>query len=195
MAAAIDSLRREIAGCSLCADELPLGPRPVCQIGRGARVLIIGQAPGRKVHASGIPFDDASGRRLRDWMGIDDNTFYDAERIAIVPMGFCFPGSGNGGDRPPRPECAPAWHARVLAAMPAIELTLLLGRWAQQAYLADGSATVTDNVVNWRRHWPDRIALPHPSPRNNRWLVRNPWFEAEVLPAVKQRVTELLTAA
>ena len=192
MADSVAALRREIAACRLCAAQLPLGPRPVCQLGAGARVLIIGQAPGRRVHESGRPFDDPSGRRLRDWMGIDEAEFYDPERVAITPMGLCFPGTGSSGDLPPRPECAPAWHARAHALMPDIALTLLLGRWAQRAYLPGGSDKLTETVERWREHWPARITLPHPSPRNNRWLVRNPWFEAELLPVLRARVAEVL---
>jgi uracil-DNA glycosylase len=155
--------------------------------------LIAGQAPGSKVHQSGVPFDDASGDRLRDWMGIDKAMFYDAKRLAILPMGFCYPGTGNVGDLPPRPECAPAWRAQLLARMPGIELTLVIGQYAQAWHLKDAcKANLTETVRSWRDHWPAVLPLPHPSPRNNIWLKRNGWFQDEVVPALRKRVGELL---
>lgn len=160
-------------------------------MGSKARILIAGQAPGRRVHESGIPFDDVSGDRLRDWLGIDRDTFYDATRIAILPMGFCYPGTGKNGDLPPRPECAPAWREQLLAAMPEVRLTLVLGQYAQAWHL-EGRATVTAAVLDWKRYWPSALPLPHPSPRNQRWLARNRWFEAEVLPMLRRRVGRLL---
>ena len=165
------------------------------QVHPRARILIAGQAPGRKVHHSGIPFDDASGDRLRDWLGIDKATFHDAGRIAILPMGFCYPGTGRSGDLPPRPECAATWRTRLLGAMPAIELTLVIGRYAQAWHLPDSCrATLTETVAAWRDHGPGMLALPHPSPRNNLWLERNGWFEAEVIPALRERVRRALHA-
>ena len=189
--AMLPRLLDEIRACTRCAAELPHGPRPVVQAARSARMLIASQAPGRRVHASGVPFDDPSGDRLRDWLGIDRDVFYDASRIAIVPMGFCYPGSSSSGDLPPRPECAPAWRERLLAELPELELTLVVGRYAQ-AYHFGPSASLTDRVKAWRDTWPHRVPLPHPSPRNNRWLRENPWFEAEVLPTLRRRVMELL---
>lgn len=188
-------LLADVRACTLCAADLPCGPRPVLQLQASARILIAGQAPGRKVHASGVPFDDASGERLRDWLGIDRAVFYDARRIAILPMGFCYPGTGTSGDLPPRPECAPAWRAPLLAGLRQLQLTLVIGSYAQAYHLPDAAPTLTDAVRDWRRHWPHTLPLPHPSPRNNLWLKRNPWFEAEVLPALRLRVAEVLRTA
>jgi uracil-DNA glycosylase len=185
----------EVRACRLCEPHLALGARPVLQVHPDARILIAGQAPGSKVHRSGIPFDDASGERLRDWMGIDKATFYDATRVAILPMGFCYPGAGASGDLPPRPECAPAWRARLLARMPRIELTLVIGRYAQAWHLKGaGKADLTQTVMAWRNHWPALLALPHPSPRNNIWLKRNGWFESEVIPVLRGRVQQVLVS-
>lgn len=186
-------LLADVRACTLCASHLPLGPRPVLQVHPAARILIAGQAPGSKVHASGMPFDDASGERLRAWMGIDKDTFYDAKRIAILPMGFCFPGTGTSGDLPPRPECAATWRNQLLACMPHIELTLIIGQYAQAWHLPDaGKASLTDTVLDWRSHWPAVLPLPHPSPRNNIWLKRNPWFGQEVVPKLQGRIAVLL---
>lgn len=187
------SLLAQVRACRLCASVLPHGVRPVVQLHPHARVLIAGQAPGRKVHASGVPFDDASGARLREWLDVRREEFYDARRFALLPMGFCYPGVGASGDLPPRPECAPAWRARLLARLPAVKLTLVLGQYAQAYHLPDGPGSVTDAVRDWQRTWPEVLALPHPSPRNNRWLLRNPWFAAEVLPMLRQRIRELLS--
>lgn len=189
----VAALLAEVRSCVHCARHLPLGPRPVVQADPGARILIAGQAPGRKVHASGIPFDDASGQRLRHWMGIDEATFYDASRIAILPMGFCYPGTGPSGDLPPRPECAPLWRARLLESMPDIELTLVLGRHALDWHLPDGArSALTDSVKAWRERDRRVIALPHPSPRNNIWLKRNPWFADDLVPWLQSRVAAIL---
>ena len=186
-------LLADVRACTLCASHLPLGPGPVLQVHPAARILIAGQAPGSKVHASGMPFDDASGERLRAWMGIDKDTFYDAKRIAILPMGFCFPGTGTSGDLPPRPECAATWRNQLLACMPHIELTLIIGQYAQAWHLPDaGKASLTDTVLDWRSHWPAVLPLPHPSPRNNIWLKRNPWFGQEVVPKLQGRIAVLL---
>lgn len=185
----------DIRNCNLCAAHLPHGVRPVLQADENARILIAGQAPGRKVHESGIPFDDASGDRLRDWMGIDHDTFYDANQVAILPMGFCYPGTGISGDLAPRPECAPLWRRPLLEALPNIDLTLVIGAYAMDWHLAKHKEpTLTATVRNWRSFWPDVMPLPHPSPRNNIWLSRNPWFEDEVLPTLRKRVASLLTA-
>lgn len=187
------ALLREVRACALCAAHLPLGPRPVLRASTTARLLVVGQAPGTRVHATGIPWNDPSGDRLRDWMGIDRDAFYDADRIAIVPMGFCYPGRGASGDRPPRPECAPTWHPRLLALMPAIEATLLVGRYAQAHYLgAACRPTLTETVRAHADYGPRFLPLPHPSSRNVGWRLRNPWFETEVVPALRRRVADLL---
>jgi uracil-DNA glycosylase len=191
---ALAPLLREIRACRVCAEHLPLGPRPVLRARASARLLIIGQAPGTKVHESGIPWNDRSGDRLRDWLQLDRDVFYDESRIAIVPMGFCYPGvDGNGGDRPPRKECAPLWHARVMQRLPNIELTLLVGSYAQGYYLKERrAAMVSETVCRWRSYLPQLFALPHPSWRNTGWLKRNPWFETELLPELRDRVRILL---
>jgi uracil-DNA glycosylase len=182
----------EVRECSLCAAHLPLGPRPVLQAHTVARVLVAGQAPGRKVHASGVPFDDASGDRLRDWMGVSREVFYDPRQVAILPMGFCYPGTGRSGDLPPRPECAATWRAPLLGALKHLDLTLVIGQYAMAWHLPDARASLTDVVQNWRACGPAVLPLPHPSPRNNIWLSRNPWFEAELLPVLRARVAAAL---
>ena len=170
-----------------------MGPRPIFQFSETSKVLIVGQAPGRITHHKGIPFDDPSGDRLRDWLGVNRGTFYDAKKLAIVPMGFCFPGTGKGGDLPPRDECAPAWRACILETLEQIELTLIIGRYAIDWHFPQYSkSTVTEAVESWRSHWPERLILPHPSPRNNRWLKQNPWFEQDVLPALRTRISHLI---
>ncbi|MBV0933711.1 uracil-DNA glycosylase family protein [Marinobacterium weihaiense] len=183
----LSELLQEIRACRRCAEHLPLGPRPVVQAAAGARLLIVGQAPGLKVHQTGIPFNDASGDRLRDWLGMSREAFYNPEQVAIVPMGFCYPGRGRAGDNPPRPECAPAWRQPLLDLLPDIELTLLVGRYAQEWHLGKG-VSLTERVRHWRDLPPNIIPLPHPSPRNNLWLRRNPWFEQELLPELKARI-------
>lgn len=190
------ALLKEVRVCEICVASLPHGALPVVQVDARARILIAGQAPGRKVHESGVPFDDASGDRLREWLGIDRPTFYDATRIAILPMGFCYPGTGNSGDLPPRPECVPAWRDKLLARMPAIELTLVIGQYAQAWHMPESRGmSLTDVVKGWRKHWPAVLPLPHPSPRNNIWLKKNEWFVGEVLPVLRSRVAKLLSAA
>lgn len=184
-----------VRACTLCAEVLPEGPRPVVQLGESARILVVGQAPGRKVHQTGLPFNDPSGDRLRGWMGIDRDTFYKEKELAILPMGFCYPGTGKSGDLPPRPECADTWREALLARLPNIELTLLIGQYAQAWHLPDGSKKVTANVEQWRHYWPQQLPMPHPSPRNNLWLRRNPWFEKDVIPALQGRVRRLLATA
>ncbi|MBX9797106.1 uracil-DNA glycosylase family protein [Sphingomonas sp.] len=190
----VRALRDQIAACVHCAAMLPHDPRPVVQFGEGARLLIIGQAPGSRVHASGVPWDDDSGDRLRDWTGIGRADFYDADRVALVPMGFCYPGKGANADLPPRPECAPLWHARVLALLPPDRLTLLVGIHAQDHYLAD-RRTLTERVRDWATAGPRVFPLPHPSWRSTGWMKRNPWFEADVLPALRAAVTAALGKA
>jgi len=191
---ALAALLREIRACQVCAAHLPLGPRPVLRAKASARLLIIGQAPGTKVHESGIPWNDRSGDRLRDWLQLDRDVFYDESRVAIVPMGLCYPGvDKNGGDLPPRKECAPLWHARVLRQLPNVELTLLVGGYAQRYYLKDlRRSTMTETVRAWRDFSPRFIPLPHPSWRNTAWIGRNPWFERELVPTLRARVRVLL---
>lgn len=185
------SLLRDVRGCQICAADLPFGPRPIVQIDARARILIVGQAPGRRVHESGVPFDDASGDRLRSWMGVDAEQFYDPRLVAILPMGFCFPGTGSSGDLAPRPECAPAWRERLLAHLALVEVTLVIGQYAQAYHLAGVGGSVTEVVASWREFWPTVVPLPHPSPRNNVWLKRNPWFETDLVPQLRTRITML----
>lgn len=185
-------LLAEVRGCRLCEQALPLGANPVVRIGSTARVLIVGQAPGAKVHASGIPWDDPSGVRLRQWLDMDSDQFYDTSQIAIMPMGFCYPGRGKSGDLPPRPECAPSWHEKLLAQMPALELTLLIGNYAQNHYLGNARETLTQRVQRYADFAPRFLPLPHPSPRNTLWLKKNPWFEARVVPELRKRVANAL---
>lgn len=183
----------DIRSCTICAAQLPHGPRPVLQVSEKAKVLIAGQAPGRRVHESGTPFDDPSGDRLRQWLGVSKDTFYDPEKIAIVPMGFCYPGTGNSGDLPPRPECAQTWHSNLLGLMTQIDLTIVIGRYAIDWHVPEAKRkSLTDTVKNWRQHGPDKLVLPHPSPRNNIWLKKNPWFEAELLPHLQETIGKTL---
>lgn len=190
------TLLADIRACQACAGHLPLGPRPVFQFHPAARVLIAAQAPGRKVHETGIPFNDASGDRLRTWLGVSREVFYDARQFAILPMGFCFPGTGKAGDLPPRPECAARWREQLMARLRQIQLTLVIGQYALAWHLPEQRGrSLTDSVRDWRSRWPESMVLPHPSPRNNVWLRRNPWFEAELLPVLRQRVRQILTQA
>jgi len=190
----------QVRACRHCQDRLPLGPRPVLRAGSGARLLIIGQAPGTRVHASGIPWDDPSGDRLRRWLQLDNDRFYDESRVAIIPMGFCYPGKGKSGDLPPSPDCAPLWHDRLLRALPDIRLVLLVGAYAQKYYLprtpavvqATPGETLTQRVRRWRDFGPFYFPLPHPSGRNTLWLRRNPWFESDVVPALRLRLQQAL---
>jgi uracil-DNA glycosylase len=188
----LESLLTEVRACSLCAEHLPLGPRPVLQIHRSARILIAAQAPGRKVHETGVPFNDPSGDRLRTWLGVSREVFYDDRQIALVPMGFCFPGTGKSGDLPPRSECATAWRSPLLAHLKQIQLTLVIGQYAQAYHLPKAGKSLTEVVRDWQKYWPHTIPLPHPSPRNNIWLKRNPWFEQELLPPLRDWVLEVL---
>lgn len=189
------ALVNEVEACTICEPHLPLGPRPVVQIGRKARLLIIGQAPGLKVHETGIPWNDPSGDRLREWLQMSKETFYDAEQVAIMSMGFCYPGRGKSGDLPPRPECAPQWHERLLAEMPQVQLILLIGQYAQRYYLQDNHRTLTARVRHWRECPHPFFPLPHPSPRNQGWLKHNPWFASDVIPALRARWDEISTPA
>lgn len=191
----LDALLERVRACTLC-QGLPLGPRPLLQAGSGARILIAGQAPGRRAHLSGIPFDDISGERLRAWLGLTREQFYDASRVAIIPMGLCFPGTSKSGDLPPRPECAPAWRAPLLASLPQIALTVVLGRYALAWHCPEQArATLSDAVAAWLKAPGPVIPLPHPSPRNMAWLKRHPWFEAEVLPLLRERIQLALGTA
>ncbi len=188
-------LLREIRACKVCASVLPLGCRPVLRAQSQARIMIIGQAPGTKVHESGIPWDDASGKRLRQWMGIDNEVFYNEQQVAIVPMGFCYPGKGTSGDFPPRLECAPLWHKKIWDQLPDIQLTLLIGKYAQQYYLKDRMRkTLTETVRDYQNYLPEFLPLPHPSPRNQLWLKKNEWFSEEILPELKNKVHQFLSA-
>ena len=193
MSEPLAKLVKEIRSCSLCAAHLPLGPRPIIQVSSFAKILVVGQAPGSRVHQTGIPFNDPSGDRLREWMGIDKEAFYDEQKIALVPMGFCFPGTGKSGDLPPRPECADTWRIKLLEQLPKIRLTIIVGQYAQAWHLKTANkANLTETVMAWKDYWPEAIPLPHPSPRNNIWLKRNPWFEEQILPSLKRRVKAVL---
>ena len=186
-------LLEEIRGCSVCQDFLPEGPRPVLQASKNAKIIIIGQAPGRKVHTTGIPWDDPSGDHLRSWLSVTKEQFYDDRLFALVPMGFCFPGSGKSGDLPPRPECAPLWHEKLLKSMHNDVHTVLIGRYAQNYYLMNSrNQTLTETVRNFADYGPKYFPLPHPSPRNNIWLKKNDWFGTVVLPALKENVGRIL---
>lgn len=185
-------LLAEIEACVVCAPHLEHSPRPIVQAGDRARIVIIGQAPGRRVHDSGVPWDDPSGRTLRRWLGLTDAQFYDPDVVALVPMGFCYPGSAASGDNPPRPECAPLWHERLLAQLLEDRLEIIIGAHAQKRYVSGRKRTLTETVASWADHLPRQIVLPHPSPRNQHWLKKNPWFETEAIPALRERVADTL---
>ncbi|MDB5728773.1 MAG: uracil-DNA glycosylase family protein [Noviherbaspirillum sp.] len=188
-------LLSEIRSCRACADRLPHAPRPVVQASAAARLLIVGQAPGRRVHDTGIPWNDQSGERLRLWLDMASGVFYDERCIAIMPTAFCYPGKGKSGDLPPPPECAPLWHPRLLQGMPRVGLTLLIGRYAQQAFLGKRcKATLTDTVAAFEEYLPRYFPLPHPSPLNRSWWKNNPWFESRVLPILRERVAAALVS-
>ena len=192
METALDALLAAARSCRACEAHLPLGPRPVLRAAAGARILIVGQAPGTRVHATGIPWNDASGERLRAWMGVADEVFYDESRIAIIPMGFCYPGRGKGGDLPPRRECAELWLGRLLAELPAIRLTLLVGQHAQRHFLGPRRReSLAATVRAWHDYAPRYLPLPHPSPRNQPWLRKHPWFERQILPVLRGRIARL----
>jgi len=187
------SLLKEIRSCQHCASNLPLPPRPVLNFSTTSKILIVGQAPGIAVHNSGIPWDDKSGDRLREWLGVSTDEFYDVAKFAIVPMAFCYPGKGKSGDLPPRKECAPLWFPRILPELPQIKLTLLIGQYAHNYFLKQQKqATLTDTVRNWRSYLPKYIVLPHPSPRNNIWLKKNPWFDQTNIPEIQKIVQKEL---
>jgi len=186
-------LLEKIKGCTICAAHLPYPPNPVCSFSDKSRILLVGQAPGMKVHNSGVPWDDASGERLRGWLGVTSKQFYDTSLFAIVPMGFCYPGKGESGDLPPRPECSKEWMKKILMQLSERKLTILIGQYAQNYFLAEKKEkNLTLTVKNWEAYQPDYLVLPHPSPRNNIWLKKNPWFQEEVLPYLKKRVKALL---
>ncbi|MEM8736501.1 MAG: uracil-DNA glycosylase family protein [Planctomycetota bacterium] len=185
-------LLKEIRSCRHCEADLELGPRPILELDNDSRILIVGQAPGRRVHESGVAWHDPSGERLRSWMGVSREQFYDKQLVAIVPMGFCYPGKGNSGDLPPRPECAELWHDRVIAQLSNVKLTLVIGKYAQSHVLGDRQKpSLTETVRSWQQYRPKIVPLPHPSPRNVRWFKANPWFEENVIPYLKRRVASL----
>lgn len=184
----LDALLSRIRSCRHCEDHLPLGPRPIVHVASTAKVLIVGQAPGTAVHKSGIPWDDPSGDRLRSWLDCDKTLFYDEHKVAIIPMGFCYPGRGKGGDLPPRKECAELWFDQLLSMLPSIQMTLLIGQYAQTHYLGKRrKKTLTETVRSWREYAPRYFPLVHPSPRNVFWLQKNPWFEEDVVPAMREK--------
>ena len=196
MKSGLRNLLKDVRSCSVCAKHLPLGPRPIVSISSSCKIMIIGQAPGSKVHESGVPWDDASGERLRSWMGVDRELFYDNEMIGLMPMGFCYPGRGSGGDMPPRPECAPLWHDKLLHYCTDIRLTLLIGQYSQGYYLEDRrKASLTDTVKAFLEYSPEYIPLVHPSPRNQIWLKKNPWYEKRLVPFLKDRIRRILGTA
>lgn len=190
----VPSLLRSIRACTICAQALENGPNPVVQFAKSSRLIIVGQAPGAKVHESGVPWQDASGDRLRDWTGLSAAEFYDPQKVALVPMGFCYPGKGKSGDLPPRPECAPQWHGRVFDLLVEKRLVLLVGSYAQARYLTRtrGRKSLTEVVRDFRSHGPSVFPLPHPSWRSGIWMTRNPWFETEVLPPLRKAVRAAL---
>ncbi|UKM65440.1 uracil-DNA glycosylase family protein [Flavobacteriaceae bacterium GSB9] len=188
----MQQLLKNIKQCTICKAHLPLGPRPVVSAHTKSKIVIVGQAPGIKVHESGVPWDDASGKQLRKWLDVSAEEFYNPENFAIIPMGFCYPGKGKSGDLPPRPECAPEWHQTLFDEMNQVELVLLIGMYAQNYYLGKAAKkTLTETVKNYREYLPKYLPLPHPSPRNRFWLSKNPWFEVEVLPDLRKRIKEL----
>jgi len=189
----VSNLLTKVRKCTICKN-LPLGPRPIVQAHSNSKVLIVGQAPGQITHRKGIAFDDPSGERLRNWLGVDRAAFYEPQNFAILPMGFCYPGKGKSGDLPPRAECAPKWRKDILAKLNKIELTIIVGQYALEWHLGkECGKTLTETVTNWRQHWPDHLPLPHPSPRNIRWFKQNQWFKTEILPVLKSRVHAILS--
>jgi uracil-DNA glycosylase len=189
----IEDLLSDIRNCIICKDCLPNYPKPIIRASSKAKILVIGQAPGQKVQISGVPWDDASGKSLREWLNVSSEQFYDTNFFAIMPMGFCYPGTGKNGDLPPRKECAAAWHEKVLSKMPNIELTLLIGKYAQDYYLSmNTKENLTETVKNYASYLPQFIPLPHPSPRNNIWLKKNEWFKKDVIPLLQTEVRRIL---
>jgi uracil-DNA glycosylase len=189
-----EALLSKIRACQVCKSKLPLKPNPIVAFSKQSKIVIIGQAPGTKVHNSGVPWNDASGERLRDWLGVDHNSFYDEQKFGIVPMGFCYPGKGKSGDLPPRPECAELWMDKILKHLSNRQLTLLVGQYSQAYFLGDAAKkTLTETVKNWQIYLPDYFVLPHPSPRNNIWLKKNPWFEKKVLKNLQKTIQNILS--
>ncbi|WP_417855900.1 uracil-DNA glycosylase family protein [Xanthomarina gelatinilytica] len=187
------NLLKDIRQCTICEAHLPLGPRPIVSAHKDSKIVIIGQAPGLKVHTTGIPWDDPSGKQLRKWLDVTDELFYDETKIALVPMGFCYPGKGKSGDLPPRPECAPQWHQKLLDQMPNLQLVILIGLYSQKYYLKEkAKRTLTETVAEYKTYLPNYFPLPHPSPRNRFWLTKNPWFEKEVIPELQEKVSQIL---
>ena len=190
----MDKLIREIQNCTLCIKSLPLGPKPIIAAGRKSKIIIIGQAPGKVVHHTGIPWNDKSGDTLRKWLGVDEKTFYNTSCFALIPMGFCYPGKNKTGDLPPRPECAPQWHSKLLSYMKDVKLILLIGNYSQQYYLKEKAlTTLTETVKQYKNYLPRYFPLPHPSPRNNIWQAKNKWFVSTVLPDLQKRVAKILS--
>ena len=194
MSEQFSQLINSVRQCRICAESLPLGPRPVLQAHPQAKILIAGQAPGRRVHESGVPFDDPSGDRLREWLGVTKESFYDETKFAILPMGFCYPGTGKSGDLPPRPECAETWRQQLLQQLSQIALTLVIGQFAQRWHLTRTHKNLTETVRAWQDYGPHTIPLPHPSPRNNIWLKKNPWFSESLLPQLRKLTKKALNS-
>ncbi len=190
----MQDLLHNIRQCKICKAHLPLGPKPIVEASVNSKIVLLSQAPGRVAHQSGVPWDDAGGKRLRDWLGVSESTFYNTDNFAIMPMGFCYPGKGKSGDLPPRPECAPEWHDEMWKHLKNVELVILIGTYAQKHYLkAEAKRTLTETVASVEDYLPKYFPLPHPSPRNRFWLIKNPWFEADILPLLRNNIKQIVT--